>query len=100
MDEDFFVFGPEHEGWFHIVVNFIGPTVTQEFKIYNDGEQVGGNSSVERGLTQVEGDGRIVFGRFLTDTNERYASAHMDELLLFNRVLTEAEIAKLGQIYT
>ena len=100
VDEDFYVFGPEHDGWFHIVVNFIGPSVTQGFRVYNDGVQVGGNSRVERGLIHAEGDGRIMFGRFYTDVNERYASAHMDELLLFNQVLTEAEISKLGQIST
>ena len=100
VDEDFFVFGPEHDGWFHIVVNFIGPSVTQGFRVYNDGVQVGGDSRVERGLTHTEGDGRIVFGRFYTNVNDRYGSAHMGELLLFNQVLTEAEISKLGQTST
>ena len=100
MDEDFYIFGPEHDGWFHIVVNFIGPNITQGFRVYNDGVPVGGNSRVETGITHVEGNGRMVFGRFYTNSNERYASAQMDELLLFNQVLTETEIAKLSQIST
>ena len=100
MGEDFYVYGPEHDGWFHIVFNFIGPRQTQGIRIYNDVEQVGGDTMTEDVVTHVEGDGRIVFGRFYTDVNERYDSAHMDELLLFNQVLTDAEISKLGQIST
>ena len=100
MDDDFYVFGPEHDGWFHIVVNFIGPNATQGFRAYNDGVQVGGNSRVEVDIIHIEGDGRIVFGKFYSDGNDRYASAQMDELLLFNQVLTQTEITKLGHIST
>ena len=100
MEKPFFVIGPEHDGWFHIVINFIGPNITQGIKVYNDGVQVGGISRVQTGITHIEGDGRIVFGRFYTDSAISYASTQMDDLLLFNQVLTETEIAKLSQIST
>ena len=100
MGEDFHVYGPEHDGWFHIVFNFIGPRQTQGIRIYNDGEQVGGDSMTENVVTHVEGDGRIVFGRFYTDVDDRYASLQMDQLLFFNHALTAPEIFKLSQIST
>ena len=91
--------GPEHEGWFHVVFNFIGPAVTQGIRIYNDGEQVGGDTIVEH-VAHTEGEGKIVFGRFFTDVDARYASVAMDELLFFNHALTAVEIFKLSQIST
>ena len=100
LDEDFYVIGPEHEGWFHVVFNFIGPGVSQGIRIYNDGEQVGGGSMVEHVVTHTEGDGKIVFGRFFTDVDARYASVAMDELLFFNHSLTAVEIFRLSQIST
>ena len=54
----------------------------------------------ENVVTHVEGDGRIVFGRFYTDVDDRYASVQMDQLLFFNHALTAPEMFKLSQIST
>ena len=48
----------------------------------------------------IEGDGKIVFGRVYTDLNMRYASVQMDELLFFNHALITVEILKLSEIAT
>ena len=41
---------------------------------------------------QSAGNGNVVFGRYITTSNTNYGSAEMDELVFFNRKLTEAEI--------
>ena len=41
-------------------------------------------------------DGRIVIGRRSTDLNGRYSSFQMDDLMFFNRALTEEEIRMMN----
>ena len=65
-------------------------------KIFQNGVEV----SVETGLTGREytpGDGRIVIGRRFTGSDREYISVQVDELLLFNKTLSEEEIRKLNQ---
>ena len=81
--------------WFHIVFNIIGPNDGEGFRIYHDGKLVGNATSFDR-IRSHAIDGRIVIGRFYTDHNSDYASFDMDELLFFNRSLTESEIQMMN----
>ena len=45
--------------------------------------------------TPSSGDGRIVVGRTLTNSYERYTSIQIDELIYFNQGLTTEEIIQL-----
>ena len=98
LGEDFYIVGPAYDGWFHIVFNHIGPRRTEGIRIYNDGEQVERELLTENIVSHVEGDGRIVFGRFYTVEDDRYATVQIDQLLFFNHALTAPEIFKLSQI--
>ena len=78
-------------GWFHLVLNYIGPADGQGITIYTDGDlQVSVTSRVTTSYTA--GDGRVVIGRARTDLDERYASVEVDELTFWNRALTQQEI--------
>ena len=41
-------------------------------------------------------DGRIVIGKFFTNSDDRYSSIQMDDLCFFNRALSEAEITMMN----
>ena len=55
------------------------------------------NETSKRSSTSVSNNGTIVIGRLFTDLNEFYGSVQMDELLFYNRTLTEPEIRMLSQ---
>ena len=83
--------------WFHVVLNFIGPS--DGIRIYHKGVKVISDASKNEG-NYTEGDKRIVIGRHFSRSDERYASIQMDELLFFNEALTEDEIILLGECNT
>ena len=86
--------------WFHLVINFIGPNAGEGFQIYHDGINVlndttkATNSNSRRYLPP--NNGRIVTGRYRVDLDAWYASVQVDELLFYNRTLTEPEITILS----
>ena len=84
--------------WVHAVMNFIGPDEGQGIRIYNDGRIIGSDTT-KTDFTNSPSDGRIVIGRVDFDANSLvfYASVEVDELLIFNRTLTEPEIILLNQ---
>ena len=83
-------------------MNFIGPNEGQGIRIYNDGQLIGSDTT-KTNETNLPSDGRIVIGR--ADLNHigtpnfftLYASVEVDELLIYNRTLTEPEIILLKQ---
>ena len=81
--------------WFHLVLNFIGPKEDQGTRVYHDGVQATMDSN-KGGNTYIEGNGRIVIGRRYSEEDCDYASVQVDELLFFNRALTEVEIGMLS----
>ena len=86
--------------WFHLVINFIGPNAREGFQIYHDGINVlndttKASNSNSRGYIPPN-NGRIVIGRYLIDHDGLYASVQVDELLFYNRTLTEPEITMLS----
>ena len=93
----FFVVGPRPDGWFHVVVNFLGPNDGQGFTVYNDGVQIGTGSRRIGSTEHVEADGRIVLGRFYTEDNSFYGSVFIDELYFYNQCLSQEEITRLSQ---
>ena len=83
-------------------MNYVGPNEGQGIRIYNDGKLVG-TDTTKTNETNLPSDGRIVIGRAdLHHTGTPnfisfYASVEVDELLIFNRTLTEPEIILLNQ---
>ena len=82
--------------WVHGVLNFLGPNDEEGIRIYENGKHVGNHTTVVQSPTS-EPNGRIVIGRVFTEVNVLYGSVQVDELLFFNRSLTEAEIRMLSQ---
>ena len=84
-------------GWAHIAVNLKKDEhSTVSIEAYLNGVAL----DTEGGAGQPEftaGDGRIVIGRFHSGLDGKYASAQVDQLLLYNNALTENEIGLLSQ---
>ena len=82
-------------GWFHVVFNYIGPGDRAGTRVYCDGRLVAGVLN-KRSMDVTEGDGRIAIGRLYTGSNVRAGPHEVDELILFNKALTNDEIAILN----
>ena len=84
--------------WFHSEINFIGPNIGQGYILYVDGmmHRTSGSSQFTPGVIN---NGRIAVGRLFIENNQynAYTSFAMDELLFFNRTLTETEISMFAQ---
>ena len=85
---------PKPTGWTHIVFNYIGPNNGQGIRVYIDGTEVDSNTTKDAHLGSV-GDGRIIVGRRYTDSNEKYGSVHLDELIYFNAALTSDDVQSI-----
>ena len=81
--------------WHHIVFNFIGSGDGQGFKVYDNGEMVL-NATTRRQRRLPAVDQKIVIGRLYTNESDGYSSVNVDELVLTNRALSEAEIKRLN----
>ena len=68
---------------------------TNTIQIYQDGKEA--YSGLFDNAEHSPGDGRIVIGRRFTGSDREYISVQVDELLLFNKTLSEEEIRKLNQ---
>ena len=86
---------PAEIGWTHTVLNYIGPDNGQGLIAYFNGTTAGRDDSLSWD-TFPPGDGRVVIGRAYTDKDSAYASVDVDELLFFNEILNEVEIAQLA----
>ena len=83
--------------WTHIAVNLHTPEFrngTETVDVYLNGESqqsemVGGNYNPV--------NGRIVIGRLHSGLDANYGSGQVDELLLYNKVLSDDEIGLLSQ---
>ena len=85
------------KSWTHITLNF--NVKQQAIWIYQDGTHVR-TYSTKREVSGIRpGNGRIVVGKVISNVDRQFgfASVEADELRLFNRVLTEAEIQILSQ---
>ena len=93
-DGYFYTDHPKPTGWFHIVLNYIGPNDGEGLRILIDGTEVGSATNKDGGAYPA-GDGRIVVGREYTDSGRRYASVRVDELIYFNASLTSDNVQSI-----
>ena len=85
----------EHTNWTHVILNYLGPEEGMGTRTYLDGRYSAADSSIG-GEANPIGDSRLVIGRRFTTRDNDYASAEVDEVLLFNAALTEQEIQILS----
>ena len=93
----FQTFDTKPSGWFHVVLNVIGPD--NGIRIYHDGIEVASDTTTH-GDPKHNGDRRIVIGRYHAKSEGTYSSLQVDELLFFNQMLTDDEITMLSQLST
>ena len=91
---------PNRFVWFHNVFNFLGTNNDQGIRVYNDGILAGKDSELS-GSPNILLHGPILLG-FGSSGGGRNpdSSIQLDELLIYNRALTAAEIAILSQTAT
>ena len=84
--------------WSHSVINFIGPNIGQGYILYIDG-MMHRRSGYSQFTPGVINNGRIAIGRQFIENNKflAYAEFAVDELLFFNRTLTDTEISMFAQ---
>ena len=61
-DGEFSVAIDEISGWFHLLLNYIGPNNGQGIRIYYDGVEVG-STGTKGGNIKTDGNGTIAIGR-------------------------------------
>ena len=94
-DGSFYAEGSRPSGWFHLVVNYIGPEEGEGIRVYYDGVLVGSDTR-KNVHTISEGNGQIAIGRFYNNNKWRDGSVVVDDLILFNQALTDDEIQRLS----
>ena len=76
------------------MLNYIGPNDGEGFKIFYDGQEVGSGTSKVT-ASYPAGDGRIVVGRWYTNSDSHYSSVQVDELIYFNAALTSDDVQSI-----
>ena len=79
--------------WIHLVMNYID----EGFEVYQDGGLV--EAELNMGIIDATpGDGKLVLGKQYTDEDYKNVNMDLDELVFFNRKLTEQEVLKLYNV--
>ena len=86
------VTGTVPTGWFRLVVRYLGTNGGVE--IFIDGALEASYHTPRVPRNYPENAGRLVFGRYKTDDGS-YSSALIDEFIVYDEVLTPAQIATL-----
>ena len=84
------------DGWFHSVMNYIGPNNGQGIQVFQNGESVA-NATTLHSIPTIPGDGEIAIGKFHIAIQGDYGSVAVDELVFFEQVLSLEEIRALSK---
>ena len=82
--------------WDHFVINYIGKTHEEKIRIYKNGVLAGWYKANYFPQSYPRGGTRLVIGRSYTEQDGQYSSVDVDELLLFNQILTDSHIQHLA----
>ena len=88
--------GPFPSGWFHFVLNYLGPNEGEGIRIFINGAQA--DADTEKSSIYTQGDGRVVIGRFRKDEDNSYASIQVDELIFLDTALSSGDIQSLQNV--
>ena len=85
--------------WTHVVLNYIGPQGGEGFTVYYNGVQSGNGTTKGSLNTAVSsGDGGVVVGKYPTNLNLQYSGVDIDELLFFNRRLSDQDVQAISNM--
>ena len=79
-------------GWVHAVMVYHG--VEKGITAYQDGIKVGTDTS-RNPFSRPSGNGEVVIGRRVGLSDTFYASAYVDEIKMYNRQLSQEELANM-----
>ena len=85
------------DSWFYVVINYIGSDRGEGFTTYINGRAAMSDRS-KNDEFNTAGNGRIVIGRSFTDVNDFYTTMEMEELVIFNRFLTNEQIQQIRNV--
>ena len=98
MNGEFRAYAPTTPGdWFHLTWVYHGPSLGTI--VYHDGVKIANGSSIHPKDNITTGDGRVVVGRYYTEKNSLYRSVQLDELVLWNRELSDEEVETVFKAY-
>ena len=81
--------------WIHVAMVYRGPNKGEGFTIYHDGV-VKGSDTTRVSWSSATPSGIVKIGRWLDEPGDPfYGSAHVDELIFFNHMLSQSEIVKI-----
>ena len=92
---DFSVQWPRTTGLSHLVVNYDVNEDGDEIRVHWDGTLVASDQTKGSDSRFSVGDGKIVVGRLQTDNSLGFASVLIDELIFYNKVLSNDDIEGL-----
>ena len=82
-------------GWFHAVLTFQG----DQIRVYQN--KILQNRPLQTGsVSHPAGSGTVVIGKGIIDRDNYMGSVAVDELAMWNRVLCEAEVAQLYNMFS
>lgn len=67
--------------------------------MYIDGAEAATAPGFANLVSFSPGDGKVVIGRQFTDSDNFYSEAKIDELMMFNQLLSDQQIQELYEIY-
>ena len=88
--------GYHRVGWTHVVLNYYGHEDGQETELYLDGILTN-HRTWKYSWSKTPEDGRIVVGRIDPTQDKDYGSVKVDELTMFNSVLSADDILDLSR---
>ena len=91
----------EENGWHHFVIVLPGSTWENKISLYHNGNKLEDPETYSRSLSRTipSGSGKIVIEREYTDKDGYYRDTICDELIFWNRPLTDDEAKSIYQRY-
>ena len=93
-DGHYIVYSGTTTGWVHSVMVYHG--VGQGITVYQYGSQIGKDTSKNPEF-KPRGNGQVLIGKRNGGGGNRYTSASVDDIKLYNRQLTQQEISNMYQ---
>lgn len=85
-------------GWYHMVMSLSIIDDTRIGDYYVNGEHVTKRYASNTGGRST-GDGRVVVGRMKVDEDGDYGPYNVDELIMFNHLLTDKQVRAIYESY-
>ena len=81
--------------WTHVVLNYVGLEKCEGNHVYKNGCFAAADTTKEW-AGHFPGDGRLVIGCSYTTEHRFYTSVKLDELMLFNTILSKVQVLDLS----